>query len=49
MTQASAGQKHQQLVKDLEGLEQHAQFVDWMEGYEIKAFLMDLITILKRG
>ena len=49
MTQPSNGQLKQQLLKELEQLEHDGHLVDWMDGYQIKSFLYELINVLKKG
>lgn len=48
-TQKSQGQIKQEFLADIEELERTAQYVEWMDGYQIKSFIEELLKALKKG
>lgn len=47
--QSNVGKRHQDMVLALEDLQRQSDDVEWMDGYEIKGFILDLIDVLKKG
>ena len=49
MTQRYSSQSRIDMIKELEELEDQAWNVEWMDGYQIKSYILQLISILKKG